>query len=312
MRILAVMAHYDALGGLAPHTARHIASLSRVCDRLVVVSTAGLDAPADQERVRRHAELVQRPNYGYDFYSWKVGLDSVEDLGSYDQVVITNDSFVGPLVPYEHIIETMCGRGVDMWGITQSLRRERHVQSYFVSFRRWLAGARAFANFWDGMTPESDRQQVITRYELGLSRTVVEAGFELGAYFEETPADRRLARARHLWWARHAVAAQPPARRRAAARKLPFEHWNPMAALADRALDDARLPLVKLDTLRYDPYRLGSDALLAACERRYPAEFAGVRDFLERTARAYPGRAGEVVGPVVPPMGVRQLIGYRS
>ena len=70
-----------------------------------------------------------------------------------------------------------------------------------------------------------------------------------------------------------------------------------MAALADRALDDARLPVVKLDTLRFDPYMLGSASLLDRCEQRYPAAFAGVREHLARTARAYAPRPGEPGSP---------------
>jgi rhamnosyltransferase len=83
-----------------------------------------------------------------------------------------------------------------------------------------------------------------------------------------------------------------------------------MAAMADRALGGARLPLVKIDTLRYDPYRLGSDRLLAACERQYPEQFAGVRQYLERTAVLYPPRPGESAGPTSPPPPLRRLIGY--
>ena len=48
------------------------------------------------------------------------------------------------------------------------------------------------------------------------------------------------------------------------------EPWNPSAALADRALDGGRLPYVKLDTLRFDPYGLGADKLLDYCEEQLP------------------------------------------
>jgi lipopolysaccharide biosynthesis protein len=310
MRTLIIMAHYDPTGRLAPHALRQIDALADVADRLIVVSTAALQDADDVEAITKRAELVSRTNYGYDFYSYKTGLDQVDDIDRYDTVIVCNDSYVGPLVPYRRMLDTMRARQVDFWGITQTRRRALHVQSYFVAFRSWVVRSAAFQRFWGAMTPVSDRLQVITKYEVGLSRTLLEAGFALGSYFEEDDADRRLARARHLWWAYHTVQRQPRHRRRAALRQLPFEPWNPMAALADRALDGARLPLVKIDTLRYDPYGLGSMRLLAACEEQHPDMFDGTREYLELTASLYPARPAEAPGPVVPPWPVRRTIGY--
>jgi rhamnosyltransferase len=310
MRTLAVMAHYDATGQVAPHALHQMDALAAAVDRLMVVSTASIVDPVVFKEVQQRAELVQRQNFGYDFYSYKTGLDLVEDLASYDLVITCNDSYVGPLRGLRTIIDEMATRPVDFWGMTRTWRRALHVQSYFMAFRSWVVKSHAFTDFWRAMTPVSDRMEVITRYELGLSGTLLAAGFRAGSVFEETAADRRLARARHIWWAANTVRGLPRSKRRAAWRRLPFEPWNPMAAMADRALDGARLPLVKIDTLRYDPYRLGSDYLLAACEQQYPEQFAGVREYLERTAVLYPPRSGESQGPTSPPQPLRQLIGY--
>jgi len=309
MRTLVVMAHYDAFGRLAPHVLRHIDALGEIADRLIVVSTR-LEDPVAVTEVERRAELVRRQNYGYDFFSMKVGLERAGDLSGYDYVVICNDSFVGPLVPYSRIFAAMADRPFDAWGMTQTFRRAHHVQSFFVAFRSWVVRSRAFKRFWDRMVPLSDRMEVIRRYEVGMSAALLKAGFRIGSYFEETPADKRVARARHLWWAAHTMARLPRAKWRPALKRLLFEPWNPMAALADRALDDARLPIVKIDTLRYDPYQLDSNRLLSKCEERYPEHFAGVRDFLADTSRAYPPRPGESPGPTVPRPPFRQLLGY--
>jgi lipopolysaccharide biosynthesis protein len=311
MRRLVVMAHYDARGEVAPHVLRQVDALSEIADRLIVVSTAGLapDGPAARELSRR-AELIRRPNVGYDFYSWRTGLDLATDLHRFDQVVICNDSCIGPLAGYQPIFTAMQDRRCDFWGITMTRRRAPHVQSYFVAFGRHVVASPAFGDFWQRMTPISDRAEVITRYELGLSGGLIGAGFTPGAYFVPTRHDRRVARARHLWWATQTLRRLPAHRQRRAARRIPLEPWNPVTALADRALDHARLPLVKIDTLRFDPYGLDARRLLAGCERRYPEQFAGVREFLERTAAAYPVRAGERSGPARPPFGLRHVLGY--
>jgi rhamnosyltransferase len=309
MRTLVVMAHYDAMGQVADHVLYQLDAWNEVAERVLVVSTAEFTDPVEVERIEKRAELVRRPNYGYDFFSYKVGLDAAGDLSAYDLVVICNDSYVGPLVPYAQILTTMAARPLDFWGLTLSARRGRHVQSFFVAFTPWVVRSQTFRTFWRTMTPISDRFEVIKRYELGMSTTLREAGFADGGYFEEGPADRRLARLRHFWWAAHTVRRLPRPHRDAWL-KLPSEPWNPAACLADKALEEARLPVVKIDTLRYDPYGLGSERLLAACEQRYPEAFAGVRDYLRRTDALYPPRPGENDGPTVPPLPVRRTIGY--
>jgi hypothetical protein len=303
------MAHYDPDGDLAPHARRNAEALLAACDRVLLVTTATLTAAA-RAAVPAGVELIERDNEGYDFYSWKVGIASL-DLGALDQLITCNDSYVGPLVPYGRILGAMARVPVDFWGITRTDRRAPHVQSYFVSYRRWVLHSAAFRRFWTSMVPISDRLEVIKRYEIGLSGGLLAAGFGMGAYFVENEADRRQARLRHWWWAANAVRNQPPDRRLAAARRMPFEFWNPMAALADRALHGARLPVVKLDTLRYDPYRLGADTLLAECEREYPDAFAGVRELLERTAPRYAARGGGAGASDRPsPALVRATLGY--
>lgn len=328
------MAHYDPDGALAPHAARAAAALTEVAERVLLVSTAGLTAAA-RAAVPPGVELVERENSGYDFGSWRAGLDRLGLLrtdplgtsplgtgplgtgggGSPPEVVLTNDSCIGPLVPWSRVFDGMAGRPGDFWGMTRTLRRGLHVQSFFLVFRPWVVGAPSFRRFWTDLVAVSDRRQVIARHEVGLSVALQDAGFASDSWFRETPADQRLARERTVWWALHAARLRPRGKRLAALRRMPREPWNPMAALADRALDGDRLPLVKLDTLRYDPYRLGSARLLAACEAAHPAAFDGVRDHLARTGGAYvlrPDEPGSLTGATPPAVRLVPGLGYAT
>ena len=60
-----------------------------------------------------------------------------------------------------------------------------------------------------------------------------------------------------------------------------FHHTNVDAAL------NGHLPVVKISALRFDPFQLGTAALLSELERRFPEPMTGVRAYLERTAPAY-------------------------
>ncbi len=303
MRAFATMAHYDPRGRVAPHVRRHVEALTKAFERVVVVSTADLE-PADEAWLVANCELHRRANYGYDFFSYRAGLLEAGNLEDYDRVVICNDSFVGPLQDYEQILEAMSRRPVDFWGLTGSERVAPHVQSFFVCFMPWVVRSHAFQQFWQRMSPVSDRLQVIRRYEVGMSTALQEAGFAGGSYFTENDADRRIGRLRVLWWAALRAQKKPARARLGAFRRFATEAWNPCAGLADRALGESRLPLVKIDTLRYDPYGLGADSLLSACEAAYPEQFGDIRTFLAETARFYPPRKGEVLPAPVAPLRV--------
>jgi hypothetical protein len=294
-RRLAVMAHYDHRGGLGPHVRRQVEQVAAAVDRLLVVSAADL---TDESRrwLSQYAEVAERPNYGYDFTSYQVGLHRAGGLDGYDEVVICNDTYV-PVLPYTDIFAAMATEPVDFWGLTRTERIAPHVQSFFVAFRPWVVGSVAFRRFWTGLHPLSSRRQVIMQHEVGLSGGLHCAGFRSGSFFQETPADRRLARRRVRWWAAHRQGATRDRAGLNTWRERSREPWNPAAALADRALDHGRLPYVKLDTLRFDPYGLGADKLLAYCEEELPQAFAGVRAFLEDTAVYYPPRPTERLRP---------------
>ena len=282
MSRLAVMAHYDPRGQVAPHVRRQVQALAMAVDELVVVSTSDLDDDG-RDFLDRHARLVRRSNYGYDFFSYKTGLESSR-LTDHDEVVVCNDTYVGPLVDYTQVFDTMASRPADFWGLTASQRVHPHVQSFFVAFRPWLVDSHAFRRFWGDMSPVSDRARVINEYEVGLTKALTAGGFRWASYFNETEADRTLAQRRVAWWSFHRL---PPPRTRKQVewlRAKAKDPWNPAIALADVALDGGRLPYVKIDTLRYDPYGLGADRLLRLCERRFPEEFEGVRDYLRATA----------------------------
>jgi rhamnosyltransferase len=304
------MAHYDHRGGVGPHVRRQVESVSEAVGRMIVVSTADLTEES-RSWLRERAELLERPNYGYDFTSYQVGLHRAGDLSSYDEVVICNDSYV-PLVPYTDIFGSMSEVPVDFWGLTRNERIASHVQSFFVAFRPWVVGSRTFRRFWTGLAPLSTRRQVIRSYEVGMSGVLHAAGFRSGAYFRETEADKRVAMRRIRWWVAH---RERMSAGRALVKTLNTrdrEAWNPAAALADRALDGKRLPYVKLDTLRFDPYGLGADRLLDYCEELLPDEFAGVREYLADTAVFYPPRPGEKLPDTPPALAVlRRQVEYR-
>jgi lipopolysaccharide biosynthesis protein len=252
---LAAFAHFDPDGLVAPHVERHLRELATVADRLVVVSTAPL-TERSRATLAGYGRLIERENVGYDFCSWRAGLlpELTSSTQSWDRVLISNDSCVGPLEPYQQVLAEMSVSGADVWGVALSRQFEPHIQSFFVCFEAPVVRSPLLRAFWNAVTPVANRWLVVNRYELGLSRLMRTAGFTLGSYFDLKTGSQ------------------------------PVE-GNPMILHWDRALDGA-LPFVKVEVLRDDPGGYGAETMLTRCEERFPSEFEGVREYIERTREA--------------------------
>lgn len=290
MSTLAVLAHYDPHGLVAPHVRRHAESVAAAVDRLLIVSTAVL-TPGARAELAAVGELHERRNEGYDFCSWKYGLEHAGNWRSLDRLVLTNDSVVGPLRPLEaRPLDTILGPvgdGTAVRGVVRSEAHGPHLQSFLLAFGPAVLRDPLFAGYWTSMVPLTRRAEIVLRYEVGLGRLLTTAGYTLDPAYVPSRRDRaRMA----VHVARRAASSSisngigPRRAYRSAAARPTNE--NLMIAAWDAALD-GRLPYVKIETLRDDPAGVGTDTMLTALTAAHPVAFAGVADYLERTKKDY-------------------------
>ncbi len=94
-----------------------------------------------------------------------------------DELILTNSSIFGPFKPLAPIFERMASSSCDFWGMTESFENVRHLQSYFLVFRRRVLQSADFKRFWDSVLPYKDKGQTTRAYELGLTIFLTERGF---------------------------------------------------------------------------------------------------------------------------------------
>jgi len=318
-RRLAVVAHYNPTGRVADHVLRQLDELNGGGYDVVVATTSRI-AGTDRTEVLRRGRILDRENVGQDFGSWHAVLVGYDFGSDFDDVLLTNDSYVSVMRDIGAIRDTMATRGADVWGLTRSRRHDHHLQSYFLHFRRSALLSDAFRDFWGTFEPAPDRRRTILQYEIGISRAMRDGGFELHSYLEPSTQERLLANERTVHHLRTRSEVYPvrfptledlfDVARAGEPAEADKSNWA--ASLADLVLDRRRMPVVKLDTLRYDPYWLDSAALLRACERRFAFEFDGVRRYLRDSAFAYPARPDENYRSARLTAEERRRVGYRS
>lgn len=182
---LCVFAHYDRDGIIDDYVVRYLSELDSLGCEIVFVSSAPSVSDAQIDKVKPYcAQIVLRENIGYDFASWRDGLACCEDLSRFERVIIANDSVYGPLTDLRPAFDAMATRQTEVWGITDSMRYGRHLQSYFLVFGRAAVQSGVFRKFWQELPDYRFKHVVIMRCEVGLSRRLHAAGFELVALYD--------------------------------------------------------------------------------------------------------------------------------
>jgi hypothetical protein len=181
---VALMSHWTP----GTRVSRSVAELTRALISngysLLIVSTAEgsgpLVWPEDQPA---GVTVLRRPNIGYDFGSWATGLDRYPTVAGADEVLLINDSLAGPFRPIDHILESFHATGADVWGMTDTTQFTRHLQSYCLGFKHQVLQEAPLAHFWRDICIEGSRDDVIWRYEIGLSRLLQREAFTMDAAF---------------------------------------------------------------------------------------------------------------------------------
>lgn len=188
VRRIAVFAHYDRDGIIADHVLYYLRGLRQVAERILFCSDSDLP-PDELSRLDGLAEPVWTGRHGgYDFGSWQRGLSVLakEGTGSVDELILANDSCYGPIFPFAPMFDAMADDACDFWGqtATDAARRgwPKHVNSYFIVFRKPVLDNDRFWRFWQEVEPKGRKEDVVREYEIGLSQTLLDAGYRVGTY----------------------------------------------------------------------------------------------------------------------------------
>jgi lipopolysaccharide biosynthesis protein len=259
-------AHYDADGQIRGYVLHALRAMRAACPDIRFVTTSRLQ-PGEAEKLRPLVrEVHEIDNVGYDFFMWKRALTGI-DLDEVDELVLMNSSVYGPFRDIGTVFAEMGTVPCDLWGITENLELDRHLQSYFLVFRRTVLASDAFHAFWESVLPYRDKRQVIRSYELGLTSWFTDAGFRLSAMIPwPRLADHLLAHpveAQPIHWKVHGtsrVAARLRRRVRGALGVPRLKKLNPTVAYP-AALIDLGVPFLKLEVMRDNPFTLDRKSL---------------------------------------------------
>ena len=296
-----ILAHHDQDGLIDPHVIQTLQIYRRLVDRLVVVSTAAASLPPAAANLVD--DFVTRPNEGYDFCSWKLGLERLLPHHEFDEIVFCNDSVYGPLSKWERLLDDPRVEDADLWGMVRSRQGPKsrgnvdcpHLQSWFFVMRKRAICSPAFSSFWNSVQPLPTKEHVIEQYEIGLSETFAQAGLTLRAIYDATatadesaPAWTDIAPHLSFAWSR-----LPQSWR--LLKKARRGRINPSELLPLKVID-AGVPFVKVGVFRVNHYGLDLDYVRRQLTERQQAgqiayDLTLIDDHLQRLQAAGAARS---------------------
>lgn len=135
-------------------------------------------------------EVWERDNVGFDVGGYKESLErfGFDRLAEYDELILLNYTFFGPVYPLSEMFAKTDSWDVDFWGITEHGEVDphhfatggvlpRHIQSHWLAVRKSLLMSPAFRHYWETMPQITSYEQSIDRHEARFARYFEDRGF---------------------------------------------------------------------------------------------------------------------------------------
>lgn len=198
MKRVVVFAHYDIDEIVDDYVIFYLKALKKAGCDIVFVSCGKLSKEEKNKLKGIVIHTIAEPHKEYDFGSYKRGYFYLKDnslLENYDELIFANDSCFGPFHPFLEIFDTMENRDCDFWGISENwfgftkrptffLKQMRHIQSYFLAFKKKVFMSKCFDQFMSDIKQEDTKSMIIAHYEIGLSQMLYENGFKSSVYID--------------------------------------------------------------------------------------------------------------------------------
>lgn len=168
--------------------------------------------------------VILKDNLGYDFGSWAVGMALYPHLLEAEHVIVVNDSLVGPFASLQPLLRTFETSPAPVWGVTDTGEYWPHLQSYFMGFHGGVLAQPRLREFWSSIEVLDDKDEIVERYEIGLSRVLAELGIPWTAWIDHETVARSEQNPTLLGWYRLLEEGLPFVKRMLVTHRLYFPY----------------------------------------------------------------------------------------
>ncbi len=181
---IALYVHYSATGQVSRMVLDQLGFLQRSGFAVVFITMATRIPDADWQAVRQVCALVvQRANFGRDFGAWHDLMPEIRRRWPMpSELMLVNDSVLGPIHPLEPVLQTMRAGGDGFFGLTESVQGGAHLQSYML-LARGSAAATDLMQFVQTLYVSHSKWLLVQLGEIRLARWMRRRGHRVAALF---------------------------------------------------------------------------------------------------------------------------------
>ena len=198
MKRLGIFLCYDKDGIIDDYITYLLDDIVKNLDELCIVSNGDLtDESIEKLDKYTTSDIIFRSNEGFDAGAWRdvmVKHYGFDNLLNFDEIILFNDSFFGPVYPFKKMFEKMDKKDIDFWGITnhgEALNnddlcpyenRPRYIQTYFLAFRKNLVKSNVFQKYWKKLPDYEEFKDLAYKHEAVLTKYFEENGYKWESY----------------------------------------------------------------------------------------------------------------------------------
>jgi rhamnosyltransferase len=181
---------WDARGLVDDYVVYALEHLRPFAETLVVIVNGELSVVGRGRLEPVVDEIMQRDNVGFDVGGYQEALRRFgpDRLAEYDEVILTNYTWFGPVRPFEPLFARMNTLAADFWGITDHGEvtpnpftgegtMPAHIQSHWIAVRKRVVQSSSWASYWNDMPPVTSYSTSIMHHEARFTQFFTDAGF---------------------------------------------------------------------------------------------------------------------------------------
>lgn len=205
MRRIAFYLFFDPEGVVDDYVTYKLQALREHVEHIFVVSNATL-TPEGRDKLESVADTVwERRNVGFDVWAYKEAMDrfGTEPLAKFDELILMNYTFFGPVFPFSETFDRMDAQEVDFWGLTAHKSVDPnpftgaegvlplHIQSHWIAVRKAMFTSTEFQQYWATMPMIGSYDESILRHEGRFTSHFASKGFRYAVAYppEDYPSD---------------------------------------------------------------------------------------------------------------------------
>lgn len=190
-RRLAIYFFYDKEGIVDRYVPFFLDDLKKNVSEIFIVCNGKLTNSGKSE-LEQYGKVLVRSNKGFDVWAYKTALETYgwQALLEYDEIIMLNNTIMGPIYSFSETFEKMDAKDLDFWGLTKYFKIKGdpfgyspfgylpdHIQSHWIACRKSLVSSKDFQEYWDNMPMIEDYMQAVGKHESIFTKIFADKGY---------------------------------------------------------------------------------------------------------------------------------------